>query len=218
MTLYSINSIANEIKVDAESIRRLLARKGIAVKGTVSDQALKVIAETYSKKRTGRKTETIEAAKRLFSTSSVVEVKTVNKITPKSAAATTRKKKKKATTGINSNTFLFVVFISALVWQMIHNGGLVMRISMIEIAMLKYAASGLFAFSVQFTALLMTIKTNQTKYLLGFAFVEFIINILYYEPWEKGNDPTYWATVIVVSAAIAFTIFSYSKMLVEKDN
>ncbi len=118
--------------------------------------------------------------------------------------------------------FLYVVYLAALGWQVWHTAAVVVRADShsptspqeggVEPAVWSWVSGLLFALSVQFTALLMTIRTNSLLYLRGFAVVEFLFNCAYYEPYRAGATWSEIVTELLISAAIAFTIYSYSEL------
>lgn len=65
-----------------------------------------------------------------------------------------------------------------------------------------------FAVAVQFTGLALTLYKGRLRYLQLFALAEFGINLLYFRPWSGGGWES-WVTAILLSALIAFTIYSY---------
>lgn len=115
-----------------------------------------------------------------------------------------------------ANTFLYFVFICALGWQMGHSAWLESSISRIETDWVRSIAAWGFAFAVQFTALLLTIRKGNKSYLQGFAMCEFCINLLYYRPWSGGVGGTDAAAQVLLSAVIAFTIYSYAELFTDK--
>ncbi|MEO0627418.1 MAG: hypothetical protein AAFY91_10565 [Bacteroidota bacterium] len=111
---------------------------------------------------------------------------------------------------MKSKTFVLVVFLCALGWQIFHTAEVVGRMDSAESIWSNYA----FAVAVQFTALLMTVHSDGAiGYLRGFAFIEFAINMAYYQPWLASTGIEVWALSILLSFIIAFTIFCYSKIL-----
>ena len=107
--------------------------------------------------------------------------------------------------------FLFIVFIAAMVVQMEHTIALAKNASKLSSEILQYLSAGLFAFSFQFTGLLMTIRSGKRWYLILFAIIEFFVNILYYKPWVD-NDLNNWVVSLLLSAAIPFAIYCYSEL------
>lgn len=68
-----------------------------------------------------------------------------------------------------------------------------------------------YAMAVQFTGLAMTLYSGRRVYLVVFGVAEFLINVLYYRPWVTGG-PEAWLRDLLLSALIAFTIYSYAEI------
>ena len=80
-----------------------------------------------------------------------------------------------------------------------------------------FVESLLYAGSIQFTALLMTLHRGGRVYLLIFAVLEFGVNMIHYRPWDKeGTGIDVWVIDILLSFAIAFSIYSYSEIFTTK--
>lgn len=107
-----------------------------------------------------------------------------------------------------SRSFLLGVLLLSLIWQMIHTAGLIGRMDAGEPIWSNYC----YAAGVQFTALVLTLHNGGRGYLIGFAAFEFAVNLLYYEPWMVGGHIA-WARAILISAGVAFAIYSYSAIL-----
>lgn len=226
-TNYTIDGLSKILGVKQDTLKTAAKRMDINMNTEYlrTDDILK-IAKTYSKERNGRSSDTVNAAREILSGATPGEQKTdapaikfYNPNKKKKAIAKTVRPQKSSSTAVaffKSEGFLFLVFLAAIGWQVAHTANIEMRVSNESSQMTKIALSYLFAAAVQFTALLMTINTGKIEYLQVFAFIEFVINMIYYEPWNRGNDPTYWLTTIVLSGAIAFTIYSYSELFVNK--
>lgn len=102
-----------------------------------------------------------------------------------------------------------VVLAPALIWQIEHYSHVVDAFSRIENPVTSYVFSLFFSFSVTGTAIVMTAAKGKLSYLYIFAGIETVTNILYCDPvtW------TDWVTTVLISGAMAFTIFSYSEIL-----
>lgn len=74
-----------------------------------------------------------------------------------------------------------------------------------------------YALSIQFTGLAMTLYKGNLWYLRVFALAEFAINLLYYRPWTDGGVEE-WTRSILLSALIAFTIYSYVEIFAARRN
>lgn len=79
--------------------------------------------------------------------------------------------------------FLYLVFVAAIFVQMEHTCVMAFRFSNVSNNIVRWVSSVLFAFSFQFTALILTINSGKHFYLLAFAIAELMINIFYYAPW-----------------------------------
>lgn len=102
-----------------------------------------------------------------------------------------------------------IVLAPALLWQMEHYAAVVNDLSRIkDLTVLSYVSSWFFAFSVTGTAIVMTAAKGNMWYLYGFAIVETLANIIYCQPYTWLE----WATTVLVSGAMAFTILSYSEI------
>ena len=87
------------------------------------------------------------------------------------------------------------------------------KVSQLNNEVLPIISGVVFAIAVQFTGLIMTIHSGRKAYLIGFALVEFLTNMLYYAPWsDPSTTCDIWAIDIIISAAIAFTILSYAEL------
>jgi hypothetical protein len=84
-----------------------------------------------------------------------------------------------------------------------------------------------YALSIQFTGLAMTLYKGNLGYLRAFAVAEFAINLLYYRPWAHceliegvsvcgGFEE--WTRSVLLSALIAFTIYSYVEIFAARRN
>lgn len=217
---YNVVDLSNELGVDLPTLKRKLIRKKMNLNSDyLPIDNLTSILNSYSKERKGRSAETVQVAKRileeLIGNANVVEVPAL--ISKPKRKRTTKKKVEEKSVFVSffkSEGLLFVVFISALLWQMAHTSALVSSVSPHESVWYNLGLGILFAFAVQFTALLMTIHTGNIWYLKGFAIVDFSIIVLHHSPWQSGADITEWAVVGVLAASMAFTIFSYSELFV----
>lgn len=112
-----------------------------------------------------------------------------------------------------SDTFLFVVFMGAMIWQVLNTKEVVLWADKES----NFAEALLYAGSIQFTALLMTLHRGGRVYLLIFAVLEFGVNMIHYRPWDKeGTGIDVWVIDILLSFAIAFSIYSYSEIFTTK--
>lgn len=102
-----------------------------------------------------------------------------------------------------------IVLSPALIWQMEHYAGVVNDLSRIDTnETLSLVFSWMFAFSVTGTAIVMTAAKGNMNYLIGFAIVETLANIIYCHPVSLIE----WLTTLLISTAMAFTILSYSEI------
>jgi hypothetical protein len=84
-----------------------------------------------------------------------------------------------------------------------------------------------YALSIQFTGLAMTLYKGNLGYLRAFAVAEFAINLLHYRPWAHCEliegmsvcgDFEEWTRSVLLSALIAFTIYSYVEIFAARRN
>jgi len=117
-----------------------------------------------------------------------------------------------------SRVFLFAVFLAAMAFQIQHTTIVAIRLEIGDAAASnwQYALGYLFSFAVQFTALLMTINRGGQAYLVIFAIAEFLVNLIYYRPWHTSDNMERWVTSILISALIAYVIYSYSELFTDK--
>ncbi len=103
--------------------------------------------------------------------------------------------------------------MGAMVWQVLNTTEVVMWADQES----SYFNALLYAGSIQFTALLMTLHRGGRMYLLIFAVLEYGVNIIHYRPWEnKDAGVDVWVIDNLLSFAIAFSIFSYSEIFISK--
>lgn len=224
---FSLDLLATELRVDKAALTRTADRLGLVRNGSQIDlKAKSELVLQYAQKKGKRSDATVNAAKRIAQSMGIYdESKATSKVLKKTSTATlvatkkssTRKTEKKEASGIEaflkSKNFLLGVFICALLWQVFHTAGVVGRMDVDQHFTSNYA----FALAIQFTALLMTIHGGSVRYLYGFAVIEFLFNMAYYEPWaDGGKSIMVWSINILISATIAFTIFCYSKLLTDK--
>jgi len=221
---YTDERLSADLGIDIATLRKAIYRKGFAIeKGMPLDkEVVEAIAEAYSKPHAKRDERTEEAAKRILSTIRGKEV--ITELSPRPPIKKERKapirrsikKKSSIDEFFRSRTLLFAVFLLALFFQMEHSALVAAKVSQLSNTTLSVISGMVFAVAVQFTGLIMTIHKGSKYYLTGFALIEFLINMLYYAPWtdpEAGFD--IWAIDTIISAAIAFTIFSYAEILAE---
>jgi hypothetical protein len=84
-----------------------------------------------------------------------------------------------------------------------------------------------YALSIQFTGLAMTLYKGNLAYLRAFAVAEFAINLLHYRPWAHCEliegvsvcgGAEEWTRSVLLSALIAFTIYSYVEIFAARRN
>ncbi|WP_367389011.1 hypothetical protein [Lewinella sp. LCG006] len=83
-----------------------------------------------------------------------------------------------------------------------------------------------YALSIQFTGLAMTLYKGSLWYLRVFALAEFSINLLHYRPWacewvesvSVCGGAEEWTRSLLLSALIAFTIYSYVEIFAARRN
>lgn len=226
---YTDERLSADLGVDIATLRKAIARKGYDVdKGeTLNTEVVEVIAKAYARPHAKRDKSTELAAKKILA-----EIKGEKTVLIPVAAPEIREPKRttvRASTGkkkeqpvvlrskiddfFRSRWLLFTVFLLALLFQMEHSALVAAKVSQLENKSLGMISGIVFAVAVQFTGLIMTIHKGSKDYLVAFAVIEFFINMLYYAPWsnpDAGFDV--WAIDIIISAAIAFTIFSYAEL------
>jgi hypothetical protein len=246
--LYTTSSLADTLQISLDSLRKKISRtagQNYGQNEEIPEDLLKEIIPTYAKPSAKRSIETVEAAQELAKQLDIAIEEAPQILKPKAetkalksipisttinafvqedqeeakAAESLKKDPSRIDQFFRSRILLFIVFISALIWQMEHSANIVIRVSLIEYEAWKITSGILFAFAVQFTALLMTIHSGKKWYLILFAFIEFFINMLYYEPWarEEATMAT-WSIDLILSAAIAFTIYSYSELFTKQND
>lgn len=112
-----------------------------------------------------------------------------------------------------SEAVLVLLFLSVAAWQVLNTAEVVAWAGGQGFTATWRAI--MFAAPVQLAALLLTIHNGSRAYLAAFAGFEFSVNMLHYRPWQA---PTWeiWAVAILLSAFIAFTIFSFSEIFARK--
>ncbi|MEM1323643.1 MAG: hypothetical protein AAGG75_25505 [Bacteroidota bacterium] len=214
----TIPTLAQQLGVKPDSLRRQLRRLDIQTHGQLDDEQYRQIIGEYSKPSGRRDPDTVAAAQAIAGQMGLsVNAKLNNKTTASKGKTTTMAKRRRPAevqkrSGIDralmSRTFLLSVLLLSLVWQMIHTAGLIGRMDAGEPIWSNYC----YAAGVQFTALVLTLHNGGRGYLIGFAAFEFAVNLLYYEPWMVGGHIA-WARAILISAGVAFAIYSYSAIL-----
>lgn len=116
-----------------------------------------------------------------------------------------------------SRKFIFLVVIAGTIPMIMHSHQLFFQISPFDGNVLWKNAYALFyAVSFDLTILVFTIHYIKRKPELYAAF-SFIINLLYYNPFDF--IPVDWIiafTKVFIAAVLAFTSYSYSELLVQK--
>jgi len=214
---YTDERLSADLGVDIATLRKAIARKGYDIgKGeTLDAKVVEVIAETYARPHAKRDKSTELAAKEILASLPKIQP-------PKEKLLRTPKPKKKEQAVVlrskiddffRSRWLLFTVFLLALLFQMEHSALVAAKVSQLENETLGMISGIVFAVAVQFTGLIMTIHKGSKDYLVAFAVIEFFINMLYYAPWSNPDaEFDVWAINIIISAAIAFTIFSYAEL------
>jgi hypothetical protein len=158
----------------------------------------------FSQHNKKRKPETTEAAAALL-------VELGLKEAPQQPTTAQRIKQAMPTTA--KDMFLFVVLLSAMCFQMHHNAHIV---AIVEKGESAFVWGWVFAFAIQFTAVLMTIEGGGKNWLRGFAVLEFAINMLYYSSWEHNATFSQWSIHIIISFGIAFAIYAYAHLFTQR--
>lgn len=114
---------------------------------------------------------------------------------------------------------LFVVFLAGMMWQIAHTAVVVARADKTQVTDASIQ-DYLYALAIQFTALLMTVHKGGRYYLISFGVFEFFVNMAYYRPWAQEATKyaiDVWAVDILLSMGIAFSLFSYSELMADKN-
>ncbi|MEZ5044106.1 MAG: hypothetical protein R2828_29705 [Saprospiraceae bacterium] len=218
MVSYTDERLSADLGIDIGTLRKAMSRKGFDVeKGELLEkEVVEVIAEAYSRPHAKRGEETEMAAKKILSDIREANVAPIAIVEKKERNAPVKKpseKRSRIDDFFRSRVLLFSVFLLALFFQMEHSALVAAKVSQLNNEVLRIISGVVFAIAVQFTGLIMTIHSGRKAYLIGFALVEFLTNMLYYAPWSEPSI-TYdiWAIDIIISAAIAFTILSYAEL------
>ncbi len=118
-----------------------------------------------------------------------------------------------------SRAMLFVVFLAGMMWQIAHTAVVVARADKTQVTDASIQ-DYLYALAIQFTALLMTVHKGGRYYLISFGVFEFFVNMAYYRPWAQEATKyaiDVWAVDILLSMGIAFSLFSYSELMADKN-
>ncbi len=233
MMSFTLKELAEELLLKPDTLRKKLNRSGewYGIDDELPEKLTSEVIQEYAKPAPRRSDETIEAAKQLLGipgANSFKETKVdsepekpakINGNKPislkeeKEDSAPETKPEPKGKS--KRNHFVTVVLVIAVIWQMHHSAFVVMEISRMEGPPWIQIDGILFAFSIQFTALLLTIYEGKRWYLVLFAIIEFLINVVYYQPWEEGGN---YPLTILISGTIAFTIYSYSDLFAKTRN
>lgn len=204
----SIDELAKELDLNYEATRKRLRRAGYM--GSLEEIPIEVADSVGSQK--------LEVRSRKLETKRKDADKTVEPVVvapePVEVVEETKVESEARPVLFARTWFLYLVYLAALVWQVWHTAAVLVEADT-EKGWTAWVSGLLFALSVQFTALLMTIRGGSVWYLRGFAVVEFLFNCAYYEPYRDGAS---WSDIIVellISAAIAFTIYSYSELFAQ---
>lgn len=233
---YTVKDLAEQLFIQPYSLKRKLDRQGqnFNIGDTLPEDITTEILQEYTNSAAQRTNETIEAAKSLLEGTAPAVIP-IKKDTGLNGHAFVIKPEPKAvipdpitikedTAGIIQqmedtarpqpqkkddrwrDVFVKVVLSIALIWQMHHSAFVVMEISRMTGSPWIEIDGIFFAFSVQFTGLLLTIYDGKRWYLILFSIIEFLINVVYYQPWKPGGN---YPLTFLISGTIAFTIFSY---------
>jgi len=215
----SIEVLSNQVGLNREAMRKRLRRSGY--EGELSAIPIEVADGVRSgKSEVGSRTTITRTVSESVTTETA---DTVAKVIPvplapipvSSRPVVAPSHKATADTVFARTWFLYVVYMAALGWQVWHTAAVLVAADNLQ-GVWSWVSGLLFALSVQFTALLMTIRSGSVWYLRGFAVVEFLFNVAYYNPFRAGAT---WIEIVVellISATIAFTIYSYSELFTRK--
>lgn len=115
-----------------------------------------------------------------------------------------------APTGTLVQALLLLVALASMYVQMDHTAQVIIA-DREAVSGYNLAKAWMFAFGVQFTGLSMSLFKGNQWYLRGYALADFIINLLYYQPWVK-NSVEMWTQSLLLSALLVLTIFSYTQI------
>lgn len=207
----SIEVLSNQVGLNREAMRKRLRRSGY--EGELSAIPIEVADGVRSgKSEVGSRTtitRTVSESVTTETADAVTEVVPVPVVVSAPITVASRP------VVFARTWFLYVVYMAALGWQVWHTAAVLVAADNLQ-GVWSWVSGLLFALSVQFTALLMTIRSGSVWYLRGFAVVEFLFNVAYYNPFRAGAT---WIEIVVellISATIAFTIYSYSELFTRK--
>ena len=194
--------LASKLGVTENALRMYLKRNDIEVQGShLTDGQIQTICEGYCAPNPRRKPETIKAAMELLNKEQVMQ-----EVTQPTQHPSPSNTNAKPSVGVGGRVFLAAVFVCALMWQMHHTALLEHSISPF-VGKWGIALATLFAFSVQFTALLLTMHKAKKRFLIGAAVCELGINLLVY-------FPNLFLAKILLSIIPAVVIYSYSELFI----
>ena len=219
----TLPTLADQLGIQVDSLRRQTKRLDIDIQGgQLNEEQYKLVVREYSRPSGRRPAETVERAQALagqlgIASPAAISAKVDKPVTRRrtstrrSRPAEVQMQRPWIDRFLMSRSFLLVVLLSCLAWQVQHTAGLIGRMDAGEPLWSNYC----YALGIQFTALLLTLHQGGRGYLLGYALFEFLINLLYYEPWMAGSTDwqVVWSRALLISGGIAFAIYSYSAIL-----
>jgi hypothetical protein len=109
---------------------------------------------------------------------------------------------------------LFAVFVVAMVFQMHHTAHI---IALVEKGSYSEVWGWAYAVAFQFTASMLALSTGNKTALKVFGGIEFLVNLLYYAPWDNQSLTVTIACInVVASAGIAYAIYTYAELFTER--
>lgn len=196
--------LARRLGVKKTAIQAYAKRHNIIIEDTLTDDEVVHICTGYTKPNPNRSQETTQAAWAIIN-----EVKGQEKDggpapQPTQASDTATKGKQR------NRSFLYLVFVCMLLWQMHH-------VALLEHSVSPYLGkwgiglAALFAFGMQFTGLLLTVYKANRNYLIMYLVLDFCINLLVYFPNAV-------LAKIMIAACGAIAIFSYAELFTNEHN
>lgn len=217
MEAITINTLADKLCTSKDALRLWCNRNGLKVSNELTQPQIKEIAQAYSIPNSRRSDEVVKAAKAILASFQVQQTQAVNVVVNNHMAEnkTTEKETEKEVKVVAeqpkadiSQIWLRVVFGCAIAWQIVHTAILEESVSPVH-GIWGWVLAGVFALGVQFTAFMLTLKSNKKVFLVFSSIIELGINILVYFPWVD-------AAKVLIAVTAAFSIFSYSELIIKK--
>lgn len=215
MEAITINSLADKLCTSKDALRLWCNRNGLKVGNELTQPQIKEIAQAYSIPNSRRSDEVVKAAKEILASFQVQQTQAVNVVVNNHIETKEQPQPKKEVKAVAeqpkadiSQIWLRVVFGCAIAWQIVHTAILEESVSPVH-GVWGWVLAGVFALGVQFTAFMLTLKSNKKVFLVISSIIELGINLLVYFPHQ-------WLAKILVAVTAAFSIFSYSELIIKK--